>query len=102
MQKGHVEELLRPLGLTIKAEESADYQRLLAAVHDCATRIDSLPDYQPAPDLKKYPRENVHLPTSEEQQFGHAWAYRFLIRGDNATGGSSPASLEAKSVCVKD
>ncbi|KAG8159444.1 hypothetical protein KVR01_011105 [Diaporthe batatas] len=102
VQQGHVERILQPLGLTIKADESADYQRLLAAVHDCAARIDSLPDYQPVPDLKKYPRENVHLPTSEEQQFGHAWAYRFLIRGDNSTGSSSPVSLEAKSVCIKD
>lgn len=100
VQQGHAEKLLQPLGLTIKAEESADYQRLLAAIHDCATRVDSLPDYQPVPN--KYPRENVHLPTSEEQQFGHAWAYRFRIRGDDSAGGSSPATLKAKSVCVKD
>ncbi|WQF76831.1 Putative amidase [Colletotrichum destructivum] len=101
VQKGDVEKLLEPLGLTIKPEESADYQRLLAAVHDCATRIDNLPDYQPVPDTKRYPRENVHLPTEEEQEFGHAWAYRFLIRGER-TPGSSSVSLEGKTVCLKD
>lgn len=102
MSQGDVEKLLQPLGLTIKAEESADYQRLLAAVHDCATRIDGLPDYQPVPDTKKYPRENIHLPTVEEQQFGHAWAYRFLIRGDDSTRDSSLVSLKGKTVCIKD
>ncbi|KAI3395894.1 hypothetical protein diail_679 [Diaporthe ilicicola] len=103
VRHGDVEKLLQPLGLTIKAEESADYQRLLAAVHDCAARIDSLPDYQPVPDTKKYPRGNVHLPTDEEQRFGHAWAYRFLIRGDDSAGGdSSPVSLKGTTVCIKD
>lgn len=102
MRQGDVEKLLEPLGLTIKAEESADYQRLLAAVHDCATRIDNLPDYQPVPDTKKYPRENLHLPTTEEQQFGHAWAYRFLIRGDDSVRDPSLVSLKGKTVCIKD
>lgn len=102
MRQGDVEKLLQPLGLTIKAEESADYQRLLAAVHDCATRIDNFPDYQPIPDFKRYPRENVHLATAEEQQFGHAWAYRFLIRGDQSARESSLMSLKGKSVCIKD
>lgn len=102
MQQGDVEKLLQPLGLTIKAEESADYQRLLAAVHDCATRIDGLPDYQPVPDAKKYPRENIHLPTAEEQRFGHAWAYRFLIRGDDSARDSSLVSLKGRTVCIKD
>ncbi|KAL2880226.1 hypothetical protein SGCOL_004275 [Colletotrichum sp. CLE4] len=102
VQKGDVEKLLEPLGLTIKAEESADYQRLLAAVHDCATRIDSLPDYQPVPDTKRYPRENVHIPTAEEQEFGHAWAHRFLIRGDKSASDSSSVCLKGKTVCLKD
>ncbi|GKT52685.1 amidase [Colletotrichum tofieldiae] len=101
VQEGDVEKILEPLGLTIKPEESADYQRLLAAVHDCATRIDSLPDYQPVPDTKRYPRENVHLPTAEEQDFGHAWAYRFLVRG-NSSADSSSFSLKGKTVCLKD
>ncbi|KAL0932478.1 amidase [Colletotrichum truncatum] len=102
VKKGDVEDLLEPLGLTIKPEESADYQRLLAAVHDCATRISSLPDYQPIPDTKKYPRENVHLPAEEEQEFGHAWAYRFRIRGDKSSKDPSSGSLKGKTACLKD
>ncbi|KAF9875242.1 amidase [Colletotrichum karsti] len=102
VQQGDVEKLLQPLGLTVKPEESADYQRLLAAVHDCATRIDSLPDYQPVPDTKKYPRENIHLPTVEEQEFGHAWAHRFIIRGDQSAKDPSSGSLKGMTVCLKD
>ncbi|OHW99699.1 amidase [Colletotrichum incanum] len=101
VQEGDVEKILEPLGLTIKSEESADYQRLLAAVHDCATRVDNLPDYQPVPDTKRYPRENIHLPTAEEQDFGHAWAYRFLIKGDSSAD-PSLLSLKGKTVCLKD
>ncbi|GJC89454.1 amidase [Colletotrichum liriopes] len=101
VQEGDVEKTLEPLGLTIKPEESADYQRLLAAVHDCATRVDSLPDYQPVPDTKRYPRENVHLPTAEEQDFGHAWAYRFLVRG-NSSADSSSFSLKGKTGTIEN
>ncbi|KAK2040681.1 amidase [Colletotrichum somersetense] len=101
VQEGDVEKLLKPLGLSIKPDESADYQRLLAAVHDCATRIDQLPDYQPIPNTKRYPRENIHLPTSEEQDFGHEWAYQFLIRG-KSNADSSLVPLKGKTVCLKD
>ncbi|KAK2009507.1 amidase [Colletotrichum eremochloae] len=101
VREGDVEKLLKPLGLSIEPEESADYQRLLAAVHDCATRIDELPDYQPAPDTTRYPREDIRLPASEEQDFGHAWAHRFLIRG-NTHADSSLVPLKGKTVCLKD
>ncbi|OLN87416.1 Amidase [Colletotrichum chlorophyti] len=102
VQKGDAEKLLEPLGLTIKPDESPDYQRLLAAVHDCATRIDSLPDYQPVPDTKRYPRQNLHTPTAEEQDFGHAWAHKFLIQGDGSAQDPSSGSLRGKTVCLKD
>ncbi|TDZ23650.1 Amidase [Colletotrichum orbiculare MAFF 240422] len=102
IQKGDVEKLLEPLGLTIKPDESTDYTTLLAAVHDCATRIESLPDYQPRPDTKKYPRENVRLPAAEEQEFGHAWAHKFLIRGDDSAKDPSAGCLKGRSVCLKD
>ncbi|TEA22353.1 Amidase [Colletotrichum sidae] len=102
IQKGDVEKLLEPLGLTIKPDESTDYTTLLAAVHDCATRIESLPDYQPRPDTKKYPRENVRLSAAEEQEFGHAWAHKFLIRGDDSAKDPSAGCLKGRSICLKD
>ena len=89
---------MEPLGLGIREEESTDYKVLLAAVHDCAERIYNLPDYQPKPDLQRFPRLDVRIPPEHEQAFNHAWAHRFLIRGDE----SSPSALAGKSVCVKD
>jgi amidase len=84
--------------VAIDDKDSDDYNLLLAAVHDCAEHISNLPDYQPAPDKKRYPRENVRRPTREEQELGHAWAHKFLIRGNR--DGERP--MAAKSVTVKD
>jgi amidase len=98
VRKGDAEKLLEPLGLTIPENDSDDYALLLAAVHDCAERVSSLEDYQPLPDFGKYPRVNVRRATEDEQAFGHAWMYRFLIEGDK----SSSSGIHGKTVCVKD
>ncbi|KAG4291917.1 hypothetical protein FPRO06_13170 [Fusarium proliferatum] len=98
VQAGDVEALLDPLHLTIRPEESSEYQLLLAAVHDCADRVSNLPDYQPVPDIERFPRQNIHLPEEHEQSYGHAWAHRFIIEGDQ----SSRSALAGKAVCLKD
>lgn len=89
--------MLKEIGVGIDPKDSDDYHMLLAAVHDCAEQLLGLPDYQPVPDLKRYPRENIRLPSDDEQEFGHAWAHKFLIKG-NKNGGS----LVGKTVCLKD
>lgn len=83
--------------MTIEPSEAEDFRTLLAAAHDCAEGVAALPDYQPIPDQGKYPRENVRRPSEDEQVLGHAWAHRFLIRG-NPEGGL----LTGKSVSLKD
>jgi amidase len=90
---------LKSIGITngIPANESADYHQLLAAVHDVAEHILQLPDYVLPGNIEKYPREQVHRPGNEEQDFGHAWAHKFLIRGD-----STGTKLRGKTVCLKD
>lgn len=97
VKPGDVQELIRPLGLSIDPSEADDFTTLLAAVHDCAEGVAALPDYQPVPDQVKYPRENVRRPTKDEQVLGQAWAHRFLIRG-NPEGGK----LAGKSISLKD
>lgn len=97
VKPGDVEALVEPLGLTIEPSEAEDFRTLLAAVHDLAEGVSALPDFQPIPDQEKYPRENVRRPSEDEQVLGHAWAHRFLIRG-NAEGGL----LAGKSVSLKD
>lgn len=93
-----MERLLEPLGLHVKEDEASEYQTLLAAVHDCAEHVMSLPDYQPQPDLTRFPRTDIRLPSKEEQAYGHAWAHRFHIRGNESTN----AILRGKTLCVKD
>lgn len=85
------------MGITLDSSEAEDFQTLLAAVHDCAEGVSALPDYQPVPDRIRYPRENIHRPSQNEQALGQAWAHRFLIRG-NPEGGI----LSGKSVSLKD
>ncbi|RYP49352.1 hypothetical protein DL768_004912 [Monosporascus sp. mg162] len=82
VKKGDAEELFKEFGLGIHPKDTDDYHMLLAAVHDCAEQLLSLPHYQPVPHLKKCLRENVRLPSDLEQAFEHAWAHKFLIKGD--------------------
>lgn len=77
--------------------DADDYHVLLAAVHDVAEHLLSLPDYQPVPDRHKYPRIDLHLPSASEQHFGYAWAHKFLIKGNSNYG-----NLSGKNLCVKD
>lgn len=58
----------------------------------------ALPDYQPVPDTKRFPRQDVRRPEAKEQEFGVAWAHRFLIQGDR----SAESAVKAKTVCLKD
>lgn len=99
MAKGAAEKLLMNIGITegILPSESGQYQKLLAAVHDVAEHIMKLPDYTAHADTTKYPRENLRCPAPEEQDFGCAWAHKFLIRG-NRQGNL----LQDKTVCLKD
>ncbi|KAJ5689185.1 Amidase [Penicillium macrosclerotiorum] len=97
VKPGDAEALVEPLGLTIDTVESGDFRTLLAAVHDCAETVSALPDYQPVSNQIQYPRENIRRPGKDEQVLGHAWAHRFLIRG-NPEGGI----LKGRSVSLKD
>ncbi|KAH8205594.1 hypothetical protein TruAng_000300 [Truncatella angustata] len=97
VKKGEAEAILDSIGVNIDEKDADDYHVLLAAVHDVADHLMDLPDYQPIPDKKKYPRENIRVPSSSEQDFGHAWAHRFLIKG-NPEG----ESLGGRTFCLKD
>lgn len=84
--------------MAVRPDESADYTRLLAAVHDCAQRVSNLPDYQPEPDTQRFPRHDVRISSEHDQDFGHAWAHRFTVRGD----ATATSDIRGKHVCIKD
>jgi amidase len=96
---GQAESVLEYIGITdgIPVDESRDYHQLLAAVHDVAEHVLQLPDYVAPTDTERYPRERIHRPSADEQDFGNAWAHKFLIRG-NPQGNL----LQGKTVCLKD
>ncbi|KAK2810805.1 hypothetical protein FQN50_002628 [Emmonsiellopsis sp. PD_5] len=85
------------LGIAPAPEDANDYFKLLAAAHDCAKVVEALPDYEPTVDLKRFPRNNVHRPSKEEQLYGSAWAHTFSIKGASIEG-----PLSGKTVCLKD
>ncbi|KAJ4339213.1 hypothetical protein N0V87_003387 [Didymella glomerata] len=97
--EGEAEQLLSNIGIGrgIAPAESSEYRQLLAAVHDVAEHILELPDYFIRPDVESYPREHLRRPDADEQDYGNAWAHKFLIRG-NAKGGI----LSGKTLCLKD
>lgn len=97
VKRDDAQQLLQPLGVTIDPAETDDFHTLLAAVHDCADAVDKIPDYQPEPDLTRYPRQDVRWPSEEEQVLGNAWVHKFLIKG-NPNG----RSLAGKTVSLKD
>ncbi|KAF1815656.1 amidase signature enzyme [Eremomyces bilateralis CBS 781.70] len=84
-------------GVKPRAEDEADFVKLLAACHDCAASIDALPDYDVPTDGKRFPRKNVHRVQPSEQVLGAAWAHTFSIKDDFIQG-----PLSGKTVCLKD
>jgi amidase len=71
--------------------------KLLAGLHDVATLVESLPDYELPTDLERFPRRNIHRVEPSEQVLGHAWAHTFNIEGLSIKG-----PLTGKTVCLKD
>ncbi|THX15135.1 putative amidase [Aureobasidium pullulans] len=92
-----VRETFAKLNVSVPESEEDDYQKLLAAIHDCAETVAALPDSHPPTDLERFPRNNVHRPSLDENILGHAWAHTFSIKDKNPTG-----CLAGKTVCLKD
>lgn len=85
------------INVTVPAPDEDDYQKLLAAIHDCAEAVSALPDFHPPTDVARFPRNDVHRPSLEENILGHAWAHTFSIKDRSPTG-----CLIGKTVCLKD
>ncbi|KAI5241866.1 putative amidase [Aureobasidium subglaciale] len=85
------------LNVSVPESEEDDYQKLLAAIHDCADTVAALPDFHPSTDLERFPRNNVQRPTLDKNVLGHAWAHNFSIKDKQPSG-----PLTGKTVCLKD
>lgn len=66
--------------------------------HRCLSKSLTETDYKFEVDLDRYPRENVHQPSPEENPLG-GWAYRCTVKDREAPAG---APLEGRTLALKD
>jgi len=91
-----VTDTLDKLNLTLRDDEVGDYTSFLKGIWEVWHRVDGMDDYVPAVDEKRFPRENVHRPTKEENA-SNAWAWKVHIEDKEKCGGI----LAGRTVCVK-
>jgi len=68
------------LGVEILTRDLEDWHSLLASNQASIDIVESLPDYLPQVDLKRFPRKDVHRPEGRENE-GNAWAWKVTIKG---------------------
>ncbi|KAF8916103.1 amidase signature domain-containing protein [Mucidula mucida] len=85
--------------ISVKDVELPEFTAVLAAAHETFTHVLSLPDYVPTPDTKRFPRLDVHRPTSEQNPL-NAWAWRATVK--DTTDKSKGGLLEGKTIALKD
>lgn len=110
-----VAQLASSLGYSITEAELGDYETMLAKATAAFEMVEGLDgmwmdhgtkkinfssqkaDYQPVPDFETSPRNDVHLPTGDQNPLG-AWAYRCTCTD------AKPISslLVGKTFCLKD
>lgn len=90
-------DVCKVFGVKLKDDEEEDYRKLLAVFDESAQEIMSMPDYVPAVDLKRFPRNNVHQVPKEENTHG-AWAWRCSIKDSQPNDGP----LAGKTIVLKD
>ncbi|RDW84803.1 hypothetical protein BP6252_02393 [Coleophoma cylindrospora] len=87
------------MGVTMKPAEVEDYQKLLSEANTVFERLMSMPDYHLPVDTERFPRQNIKLPTADENKLGVAWAHTFSVGGAE----KNPSGLLAgKTFCLKD
>lgn len=92
-----VADTLHKLGLKLPDEQVGDYTSFLKGIWEVWHKVDGMDDYVPVVDEKRFPRENVHRPTGDDNP-ANAWAWKVTITDQEKRGGL----LAGKTVCVKD
>ena len=92
-----LDDICKVFGVKLKDEEKEDYRKLLAVFDESAQELMAMPDYVPQVDLKRFPRNEVHQ-MSKEQNTHNAWAWRCSIKDAQPNDGP----LSGKTVVLKD
>ncbi|KAK5677960.1 hypothetical protein LTS10_009844 [Elasticomyces elasticus] len=72
-----------------------DFQRLLGAIDQNIQDVLAADDYYPVPDLAKYPRTEIHIPTDTDKG---GWATRCIAKSTSPSG----HLLAGKTIALKD
>ncbi|BEJ16963.1 hypothetical protein CspHIS471_0603640 [Cutaneotrichosporon sp. HIS471] len=88
---------LADLGVKIPENEVPEYADFLKGAWEIWNKIDGADDYIPTVDLERFPREQVHRPSKEENPT-NGWAWKVTIEDKQGKGGL----LAGKTVCLKD
>jgi amidase len=91
-----VVDTLAELGVKLPDAEVPEYANFLKGVWEIWNKIDAADDYVPPVDLERFPRENVHRPSGEENKT-NGWAWKVTIEDKQGKGGL----LAGKTVCLK-
>lgn len=83
------------LGVEIPTADLEDWHSLLASNQDSIDIVESLPDYLPHVDLKRFPRKHVHRPEPIDNE-GNAWAWKVRIDG------AEEGPLKGMTMALKD
>jgi amidase len=71
------------LNLSLPEGDVSQWHEIIASVQESINVVNALPDYVPLVDTDRYPRQNVHRPSPNENP-GNAWAWKVRIEGDKA------------------
>lgn len=90
----------KKIGINVNEADISDFQIMLSALDKSAKKLEAMPDFFQPTDLERFPRENVHLATKEEN-VSNAWAYKYTIE-DKKPELSKSRPLAGKTFCLKD
>lgn len=90
-------DVCKVFSIQLKADEEEDYRKLLAVFDESAQELLSMPDYVPEVNIKRFPRNDLHQLSREENSHG-AWAWRCSIKDTEPNSGP----LAGKTFALKD
>ncbi|KAI0950823.1 hypothetical protein AcW1_008022 [Taiwanofungus camphoratus] len=88
------------IGVTVPKEREAEFTEMLASARDAMEQVMAMDDFVPLPDIKKYPRSDIHAVSRDNNPF-NAWATKVTVQ--NADRKEAAAGILAgKRVVLKD
>ncbi|KIJ54161.1 hypothetical protein M422DRAFT_775353 [Sphaerobolus stellatus SS14] len=95
-----VQKTVGKIGVKIPDHLVEDYTTTLASAQQAMEKVLAMDDFFPIPDLTRFPRTDVHLPSNEENPL-NGWAWKATVKNINEEE-AKEGLLYGKTVCLKD